>query len=53
MVMEEVSISPFKNFVNTSAESPGDNPEEIEEKSKKVMGHSSVSRIPLLLSKSR
>ena len=50
IVIEDVKLSPFKNLVKTAAESPGDKPAEIAEKSMKVMGHSSVSKIPLLLS---
>ena len=50
MVIEEVKLSPFKNLLKTTEESPGAKPLEIAEKSIKVIGHSSVSKTPLLLS---
>jgi len=51
MVIEVVKISPFKNLSNTTGVSPGAKPApEMAEKSIKVIGHSTVSKIPLLLS---
>ena len=51
MVIEVVKLSPFKNLSNTTGESPGAKPAPaIAVKSIKVIGHSTVSKIPLLLS---